>query len=307
MSNNIGKFAYDGTSNGNAVYRNSDTELVAILAPDNIMAPAAGKQGIEAPGRGAKITEVSAMWAKKLDEFSAGGKTLPTTFCYARDKSATGFESEKNPLNTDFTEDERTRATIVCNVDVLPLDFYVTGYMYGRFYDMYEDDVREICGVNLADGMKSGSRLPSPFFYASQRGTISGATGNAGIMGIEKIVAYLKTNNWSSRMVKTGASKFLFGEAKKLATACINAYRMAEEYADGRGLTLATAKFTIGVGDVGQYYFGGLWLTPDQSDYQFVCPLNALDTGRIIGRVTAETSPSKAEQDLTTIRDWLSG
>ncbi|MBQ6315628.1 MAG: hypothetical protein IJI11_08585, partial [Mogibacterium sp.] len=99
------------------------------------------------------------------------------------------------------------------NVDVLPLDFYVTGYMYGRFYDMYEDDVREICGVNLADGMKSGSRLPVPFYYASQRGTSSGATGNAEIMGIEKIVAYLKTNNWSSRMVKTGASKFLFGEA----------------------------------------------------------------------------------------------
>ncbi|MBP2436434.1 phosphoribosylaminoimidazolesuccinocarboxamide synthase [Microbacterium amylolyticum] len=220
-----------------------------VSAFDHVLEP-----GI--PSKGELLTSLSMWWFDQL----AG---------------ADGDIAVPNHLTGDTAPDEVAgRAMLVRQLDMLPIEAVVRGYITGSGWAEYQEN-GTICGIALPDGLSNGDRLPEPIYTPAYKAPLGEHDEN---ISFDKTVELI------------GAER-----AIELREAALSIYSRAATAAAGKGLILADTKFEFGVDEDGTLRLADEVLTSDSSRYW---DREAWETG---------TTPSErmASFDKQIVRDWL--
>ena len=264
-----GGFKLAGVRVGHRVYHNDEAGLVALVATDNAIVRGREIEELVA-NKGAMMTSISAAWAKVIDTAGDMGKIPLTSFCYT-DKVTATYTLGEFPYELRHPELEG-RTTVVSGLSILPVDFVVTGYMQGVIWRKYLHGIRTFHGVKLPNGMDFGDKLPGSIIYVVEKNSGVAPQYGDDLEDAVELVPYLSAKGWTPKLVGSGQKRYLYGAAKRLVLKCLNTYAMVERHAARRGLILAEARFSLGVGDSSDVYLGGLNLTPDLSTYWIGSP-----------------------------------
>ncbi|MGB4779065.1 phosphoribosylaminoimidazolesuccinocarboxamide synthase [Microbacterium sp.] len=220
-----------------------------VSAFDHVLSP-----GI--PGKGTLLTALSLWWFDQL----AG---------------ADGRRRIANHLVAGEIPDAVAgRAMIVRELEMLPIECVVRGYLTGSGWKEYQVS-GTVCGIPLPAGLHDGDRLPEPIFTPAYKAPMGEHDEN---------ISY-------ERMVEiVGAER---GAA--LRDASLEIYRRAATTAEAKGLILADTKFEFGMDADGILTLADEVLTSDSSRYWDAA---AWATG---------TTPAErmASFDKQIVRDWL--
>lgn len=244
------RHSYSGKVRDLYVPVDPDDERLLVVASDRISAfdfaldPAI-------PGKGALLTRLSRWWFAQLD--------FPN---HLADES-------------DMPADVADRAMIALQLDMLPIECVVRGYLTGSGWAEYQTD-GTVCGVALPAGLSNGDKLPEPIFTPAYKAPNGEHDEN---ITFEQTVALV------------GAER-----AEQLRAASLALYAKASALAEARGLVLADTKFEFGIDAAGTLRVADEVLTSDSSRYW---DASAWQTGETPG-------VRMASFDKQFVRDWLS-
>jgi phosphoribosylaminoimidazole-succinocarboxamide synthase len=233
--------------NGQSLESSENVLVVAsdrVSAFDHILSP-----GI--PGKGELLTSLSLWWFDQLD--------VP------------------NHLRAgDIPEEVRSRAMLVANLDMYPIECVVRGYLSGSGWAEYQAS-QSICGVPLPAGLSEGDKLPEPMYTPAWKAPLGEHDENITFERSAEIV----------------------GEAiaTELRDLSLSIFEQASSIAARKGIILADTKFEFGKDRVtGQMTLADEVLTSDSSRYW---DANTYQRG---------TTPAvKMESfDKQIVRNWLS-
>ncbi|MHC4940900.1 MAG: phosphoribosylaminoimidazolesuccinocarboxamide synthase [Planctomycetota bacterium] len=234
------------------VYRAGDGLL--IISTDRVSAfDVIMNQGI--PGRGIVLTKLSQFW---FDRFA--------DLC-PHHLISTDLDAMPEGVQDD-AENLRGRTMYVHQVDIVPVECVVRGYLAGSGWKEYQQS-GTVCGVPLPDGLQNSSKLPEPIFTP----TTKAAEGHDMPMTYEE--------------VEQAIGKEL---AHQLRSKSLEIYSAGAAYAAERGILLADTKFEFGMRN-GVLTLADEVLTPDSSRYW--------------DAATYEPGRSQDSFDKQIVRDWL--
>ena len=173
-------------------------------------------------------------------------------------------------LSLDVPEAVRGRAMVVENLDMVPVECIVRGYLTGSGWAEYKKQ-GTVTGIPLPPGLHDGSRLEDAIFTPSTKAADGEHDENI---------------DFATMCGITGAE---LGE--QLRDVALDLYRRAERIARDRGIVLADTKFEFGLRD-GALVLADEVLTPDSSRYW---DLAAWERGDM------------SSFDKQYVRDWLTG
>lgn len=169
----------------------------------------------------------------------------------------------------DIPQQLEGRSLIVEQLEMLPVEFVVRGYLAGSGWKDYQQ-TGAVCGIRLPPGLKEAGRLPEPLFTPATKA----ATGHD-----ENI-----TEDEAARLCGPDV-------LKRAKQSTINIYERAAGVAAERGIILADTKFEFGLRPDGEVVLADEVLTPDSSRFW---PSDSWQPG--------SNPPSYDKQYL---RDWL--
>ncbi len=229
------------------IYQGDDEKEIFIIATDSISA-FDKKLNIEIPDKGKILTSISAFWTMILeDEGILTSYLSSNTPVWRSDYPAL--------IEPDFSTTQLFgRVTKMMNLDMFPVECIVRGHISGSAWKLYEQGQRKICGVELPEGLKNGSKLPEPIFTPTTKAPEGEHDENITLEEMSEIL-------WKHELGR-------YDTAVEIRRLCIGAYKIAYDYALARGLILADTKFELGV-DKCTYgiFVGDEILTPDSSRY----------------------------------------
>ena len=159
---------------------------------------------------------------------------------------------------------------LVKRTQVVPIECIVRGYISGSFWSAYKKDTT-VCGFKLPVGMQESDQFPEPLFTPSTKAEQGLHDENISLARMEELVGAELT--------------------AKMATASVQLYQRAADYARTKGIIIADTKFEMGL-DGDQLILVDEVLTPDSSRFW---PLDQYQPGK--------GQPSFDKQFL---RDYLS-
>jgi phosphoribosylaminoimidazole-succinocarboxamide synthase len=215
-----------------------------VSAFDHVLSP-----GI--PGKGELLTSLSSWWFNQLD--------VP------------------NHLREGvIPEDVRSRAMLVANLEMYPIEGVVRGYLSGSGWAEYQQS-QSICGVELPAGLSEGDKLPEPIYTPAWKAPLGEHDENITFERSAEIV----------------------GEAvaTELRDLSLSIFNKASSIAARKGIILADTKFEFGRDQkTGQMTLADEVLTSDSSRYW---------DAEMYQRGT--TPAEKMESfDKQIVRNWLS-
>ena len=215
-----------------------------VSAFDHVLSP-----GI--PGKGELLTSLSLWWFNQLD--------VP------------------NHLREGvIPEDVRSRAMLVANLEMYPIECVVRGYLSGSGWAEYQQS-QSICGVELPAGLSEGDKLPEPIYTPAWKAPLGEHDENITFERSAEIV----------------------GEtvATELRDLSLSIFNKASSIAARKGIILADTKFEFGRDQkTGQMTLADEVLTSDSSRYW---------DAEMYQRGT--TPAEKMESfDKQIVRNWLS-
>ena len=215
-----------------------------VSAFDHVLSP-----GI--PGKGELLTSLSLWWFNQLD--------VP------------------NHLREGvIPEDVRSRAMLVANLEMYPIECVVRGYLSGSGWTEYQQS-QSICGVELPAGLSEGDKLPEPIYTPAWKAPLGEHDENITFERSAEIV----------------------GEAvaTELRDLSLSIFNKASFIAARKGIILADTKFEFGRDQkTGQMTLADEVLTSDSSRYW---------DAEMYQRGT--TPAEKMESfDKQIVRNWLS-
>ena len=219
-----------------------------VSAFDHVLSP-----GI--PGKGALLTTLSLWWFDRLAG-ADGGRPIPNHLTGAPVPDAVA-----------------RRAMIVTELEMLPVECVVRGYLTGSGWAEYSEH-GTVCGIRLPDGLSNGDRLPEPIYTPAFKAPAGAHDEN---------ISYDQTVDL------VGAER-----AARLRDTSLEIYARAASTAQAAGLILADTKFEFGT-DAGALTLGDEVLTSDSSRYWDAA------------RWESGTTPAErmASFDKQIVRDWL--
>jgi phosphoribosylaminoimidazole-succinocarboxamide synthase len=186
-----------------------------VSAFDHVLSP-----GI--PGKGELLTSLSLWWFDQLD--------VP------------------NHLRAgDIPQEVQSRAMLVANLDMYPIECVVRGYLSGSGWVEYQEN-QSICGVPLPAGLTEGDKLPEPIYTPAWKAPLGEHDENITFERSAEIV----------------------GEAiaTELRDLSLSIFEQASSIASKKGIILADTKFEFGKDRVtGQMTLADEVLTSDSSRY----------------------------------------
>ncbi len=195
-----------------------------LSAYDHVLEP-----GI--PGKGKVLTQLSNFWFERLAE-------VVPHHLLATDPA--DFPASLAPHGELLSG----RAVVVKKAEVVPFECVARGYLAGSSFREYQSR-REVCGIDLPEGLQRASRLPEPIFTPATKA----AEGHDENVTFETM------------------AEAVGGElAARLRRLTLELYRRGAAIAATRGLILADTKFEFGVLD-GEVLLIDEVLTPDSSRY----------------------------------------
>ncbi|MFP7761521.1 phosphoribosylaminoimidazolesuccinocarboxamide synthase [Marisediminicola sp. LYQ134] len=191
-----------------------------VSAFDHILSP-----GI--PGKGELLTRLSVWWFEQLD--------VPNHIVTA---PATGLDG--------VPDDVAARSMLVTDLEMLPIECVVRGYLVGSGWLEYER-TQSVCGVPLPEGLSNGDRLPEPIYTPAFKAAFGDHDEN---ITFERTVELV------------GAER-----AEQLRSVSLEIFARASEIAAERGVILADTKFEFGIDSSGILTLGDEVLTSDSSRF----------------------------------------
>jgi phosphoribosylaminoimidazole-succinocarboxamide synthase len=144
-----------------------------------------------------------------------------------------------------YKEIMRDRSMLVVKTTPLPIECVVRGYLSGSGWEEYIK-TGKVCGIPLPEGLLESSKLEEPIFTPATKAEIGVHDENITMERVEKIVG--------KEM------------AQRLKSLSLAIYKMARDFAEGRGILIADTKMEFGVRD-GKLFLIDELLTPDSSRF----------------------------------------
>lgn len=211
----------------------------------------------EIPGKGELLTTLSRWWFDRLAG-GDGGPAIPNHVV----------------AGAAVPEAVAGRAMVVRNLDMLPVECVVRGYLAGSGWLEYREH-GTVCGIPLPQGLHNGDRLPEPVFTPAFKAPMGQHDEN---ISFERTVELIGQ-----------------AHAETVRTLSLGIYTRAAATALERGLILADTKFEFGVDDAGVVTLADEVLTADSSRYWDAAAWQT------------QTTPDArmASFDKQVVRNWL--
>ncbi|MFO7583042.1 phosphoribosylaminoimidazolesuccinocarboxamide synthase [Guyparkeria sp.] len=209
------------------------------------------------PDKGRVLTEISRFW------FEKSRALVPNHLCDDQDLAAI----VPDPVRRAPLEG---RSVIVRNLQALPIEAVVRGYLIGSGYKDYQA-TGAVCGIALPEGLQLADRLPEPIYTPATKADVGDHDENIDFAETERLIG-----------------PEMAAQVRDTAMAL---YRMASDYAAERGIIIADTKFEFGLDGNGTLHLIDEALTPDSSRFW---PADQYRPG---------ISPPSFDKQF--IRDWL--
>jgi phosphoribosylaminoimidazole-succinocarboxamide synthase len=171
----------------------------------------------------------------------------------------------------------RGRMMLCREVDILPVEVIVRGYLAGSGWKEYQA-AGELCGIRLPAGLRESERLPSPIFTPSTKAEIG---------------AHDENITFDSMVERLGADPAAAALAERVRDVALRLYGYAAAVAERVGIILADTKFEFGTDARGRLVLADEVLTPDSS--------------RFWDAAAYEPGHPQPSYDKQFVRDWLEG
>ncbi len=158
--------------------------------------------------------------------------------------------------NRDFL----ARFMLIKRCKMLPIEAIMRGYLTGSGWSKYQE-VQQVCGIRLPEGLHDGSRLEPPLFTPTTKATVGHD------VHIDREVVRKQRGGW-------------------VEWASLGAYSTAHEYARTRGIIIADTKFEFGARGI----LADEALTPDSSRFW---DAEEWEAAQLLPKPTSPTSKDK--------------
>jgi phosphoribosylaminoimidazole-succinocarboxamide synthase len=174
---------------------------------------------------------------------------------------------------TDVPEEFRGRAMLVEQLEMVPVECVVRGYITGSGWKDYQA-TGAVCGIELPGGLQESEQLPEPIFTPATKAEVGDHDENVDFDRAAEIIG----------------DRDLLDELRRLSIAI---YELGAAHARERGIILADTKFEFGRRADGTIVLGDEVLTPDSSRFW---PADGYEPGH-----------GQPSFDKQYVRDWASG
>lgn len=164
------------------------------------------------------------------------------------------ISTDVNDMPEFFHKEEFKGRSMMCKqLDMLPVECIVRGYITGSGWKSYQKD-GTICGIELPKNLKESEKLPEPIYTPSTKAELGDHDEN---ISYEQTIKVL--------------NEYLPGRGRELAAQIkgytIELYKVCAEYALTKGIIIADTKFEFGLDDRGKVVLADEMLTPDSSRF----------------------------------------
>jgi phosphoribosylaminoimidazole-succinocarboxamide synthase len=171
----------------------------------------------------------------------------------------------------------RGRMMLCREVDILPVEVIVRGYLAGTGWKSYQT-TGELCGIRLPEGLRESERLAAPIFTPSTKADLG---------------AHDENITFESMVERLGADPAAGALAERVRDVALRLYGYAAAVAERAGILLADTKFEFGTDPRGRLVLADEVLTPDSS--------------RFWDAAAYEPGHPQPSYDKQFVRDWLEG
>jgi len=184
-----------------------------------------------------------------------------------------------NSRDDDETAAEalRGRMMLCREVDILPVEIIVRGYIAGSGWKAYQA-TGELCGILLPEGLRESERLAAPIFTPSTKADLGEHDENI---------------SFESMVERLGGDPRAAALAERVRDVALRLYGYASAVAERVGIILADTKFEFGTDASGRLVLADEVLTPDSS--------------RFWDAAAYEPGHPQPSYDKQFVRDWLEG
>ena len=183
------------------------------------------------PGKGQVLNQIAAFWFEKTKEL------IPNHVISAEPEKLDEFKAHFDVLEK--------RALLARKLQALPLEAIMRGFVVGSGWQSYQQS-GEICGIQLAPGLKFADRLPEPIFTP----TTKAESGHDENMSFAKLADLIGRET-----------------AERIKDLSLKLFAAASEYALSRGIIIADSKFEFGLDERGDIVLIDEIFTPDSSRF----------------------------------------
>jgi phosphoribosylaminoimidazole-succinocarboxamide synthase len=171
----------------------------------------------------------------------------------------------------------RGRMMLCREVDILPVEIIVRGYIAGSGWKAYQA-TGELCGIRLPEGLRESERLRAPIFTPSTKADLG---------------AHDENISFESMVERLGGDPRAAALAERVRDVALRLYGYASAVAERVGIILADTKFEFGTDATGRLVLADEVLTPDSS--------------RFWDAAAYEPGHPQPSYDKQFVRDWLEG
>ena len=258
------------------LYRVGDGQLLLVasdrLSAFDVVLPS------EIPDKGRVLTGLSRFW------FAETARIVPNHLV-ATDPAALPdelrhavVEPSESARDDDRTaaEELRGRMMLCRELDILPIEVVVRGYLSGSGWKAYQQS-GEICGVHLPTGQRESDRLPEPILTPSTKAEQGAHDVNITFDAMVEVLGGERRGRVLGERIREVATRL---------------YGYGAAVAERVGILLADTKFEFGLDPrSGELVLADEVLTPDSS--------------RFWDAATWEPGRAQASFDKQFVRDWL--
>ncbi len=258
------------------LYRIGDEQLLLVasdrMSAFDVVLPT------EIPDKGRVLTGISRFWFAETARIVPNHLVATDPLALPDELRHAVVEPSDSARDDDKTaaEELRGRMMICREVEILPVEVIVRGYLSGSGWKAYQK-AGTVCGIALPAGLRESDRLPEPILTPSTKAEIG---------------AHDENITFEDMVVLLGGDRAAATLAGRIRDVAIRLYGYGAAVAERAGVLLADTKFEFGL---------------DPQTRELVLADEALtpDSSRFWDAATWEPGRAQASFDKQFLRDWL--
>jgi phosphoribosylaminoimidazole-succinocarboxamide synthase len=258
------------------LYRLGDGQLLLVasdrLSAFDVVLPT------EIPDKGRVLTGLSRFWFAETSRLVPNHLIATDPLALPGELRHAVVEPSDSARDDDRTaaEELRGRMMLCRELEILPVEVVVRGYLSGSAWTAYQKD-GEVCGVHLPSGLRESDRLPEPILTPSTKAEIG---------------AHDENITFEAMVVLFGGDRAAHALAGRIREVALRLYGYGAAVAERAGILLADTKFEFGV-------------EPGSADLVLADEVLTPDSSRFWDAASWEPGRAQASFDKQFVRDWL--
>jgi phosphoribosylaminoimidazole-succinocarboxamide synthase len=230
------------------------------------------------PDKGRVLTGISRFWFAETARIVPNHLVATDPLALPSELRHAVVEPSDSSRDDDRTaaEELRGRMMLCREVEILPVEIIVRGYLSGSGWKTYEQ-TGAICGNTLPAGLRESDRLPEPILTPSTKAEIG---------------AHDENITFEDMVVLLGGDRAATTLAGRIRDVAIRLYGYGAAVAGRAGVLLADTKFEFG-------------LDPQTKELVLADEVLTPDSSRFWDAATWEPGRAQASFDKQFVRDWL--